>query len=152
MEPISVLLKMEIALKKEYGEYQNLLSLSAQQHDILSDPLPDTDQIVSIMDRKMTMINVIQKLESEHKQIKQTWEECHRAFTDEEKRGIAKLREALLSTIERLRDLEDQIIHSIKKCESEINNKLQGLYQGRTANSAYLKINHGPPRYIDKKK
>ncbi|MBD3266714.1 hypothetical protein GF373_08600 [bacterium] len=148
----SILQQMVHALRAEFFEYQNLNTLSEKQLDLLADSNPNVEQIARVMDHKIKLVETINNLEANHKEIKSQWETDYTLFSPEEKEEIAQLKESLLRTIEQLQEMENQIEQGIKKCETELNQQLHAIQKGRSANQAYFKYDQGPPRYIDKKK
>lgn len=152
MQDQSVLLHMEEALRSEYQAYMHLLTLSELQYSLLDEPEPDVVRIASIMDQKMQILDQVRELDSEHKPIKEKWETLFSVFPMHEKQNIAILKEKLVAILENLRNLEDQVALSIRKCEDAINLQLKAIYRGRVVNQAYFKINERSSRYFDKKK
>ena len=152
MQDQCVLQQMEEALRIEYQEYENILALSETQFNLLQEPDPDVARIASIMDQKMSIMDSVREIELSHKPVKEKWGTVYSLFNADDKQKIVLLKEKLMTILMNLKDLEDQIADSIRKCESAIALQLKAIYQGRYVNQAYFKINQGSSRYIDKKK
>lgn len=152
MSNSSILQQMEAALKEEEKLYHELMAFSQDQFEELQQKEPDTEKVAFLMEQKMEVLDKIRNTESNHKTIKNKWEQEYQSFPPEQRQSLADQKEILMKLIEDLRDIEDAIAEGIRVHEKEINRQLMLLYKNRAISKAYFKQENAPSRYIDKKK
>lgn len=146
-----LLQQMEAALEEEYNQYNRILDLSEEQIQLIDEIEPDVDRISDIMTRKITVLDEIKILESQHHPLKESWEKLRGNYSENEKKNIAEWKDRCLGLIERLKDIEDRIAVNIKRIEKEINQRLRNIQKGREVRRAYFSSETRPPRFVDRK-
>lgn len=153
MNDANLLRLMKEVLHKEYKIYEQIFDLSQCQLALLDEiNNPDVNEIADLMNRKIELVGDIQEMEIHHAPIKRQWGEQHEQYSQEERDGVAQLRNRSMNLIERLHGMEKNIAQGIERCKSDINRRLGGIKRGRNVTQAYFSYERLPPRYIDKKK
>ncbi|MBI1389401.1 MAG: hypothetical protein GC154_13235 [bacterium] len=140
------------AFEQETAIYQEMLTCSEEQALILKEKAPNEDALARLMAQKVKLAESAERIEAEHQPIKDSWKEVYTAFSDEERARAAQAKDRLMALLERLQQLENDIVIGLNRCKDEVARRLVELQKSTAISKAYVQRTPAPSRFIDKRR